>query len=226
MTAATKIKICGVTLADDAARVAATGADFIGLNFWPKSKRYLAPARAAMIAAAARAASQHPHALAGGIGVVGVFVNASIDDISAIARDAALDVVQLHGNETPEDVVAVSLATQLPVWKAVAAAGPRDLERLEAWQADAILLDAPSAGYGGAGKTFDWSLARDARLRYPARRMVLAGGLEPRNVAAAIAAVDPWAVDVASGVEAAPGIKDAAKLTAFIEAVRRPLAPR
>ena len=220
MTAATKIKICGVTLPDDAARVAALGADFIGLNFWPKSKRYLAPERAAMIAAAARAASPTP----GGTDVVGVFVNASIDDISAIARDAALDVVQLHGNETREDVVAVSLATQLPVWKAVAAAGPRDLDRLDTWQADAILLDAPSAGHGGAGKTFDWSLARDARLRYPARRLVLAGGLEPRNVAAAIAAVDPWAVDVASGVEAAPGIKDAAKLTAFIEAVRRPHA--
>lgn len=222
MTAATKIKICGVTLPDDAARVAALGADFIGLNFWPKSKRYLAPERAPMIAAAARAASPAP----GGIDVVGVFVNASIDDISAIARDAALDVVQLHGHETPEDVVAVSLATQLPVWKAVAAAGPRDLERLDTWQSDAILLDAPSAGHGGAGKTFDWSLARDVRLRYPARRLVLAGGLEPRNVAAAIAAVDPWAVDVASGVEAAPGIKDAAKLTAFIEAVRRPHAPR
>jgi phosphoribosylanthranilate isomerase len=226
MTAATKIKICGVTLPDDAARVAAAGADFIGLNFWPRSKRYLAPERAPMIAAAARAASQHPQALASGIAVVGVFVNAAVDDIAAIARDAALDVIQLHGNETPEDVVAVSLATQLPVWKAVAAAGPRDLDRLDAWQADAILLDAPTAGHGGSGKPFDWSLARDARLRYPARRIVLAGGLEPKNVAAAITVVDPWAVDVASGVEAAPGIKDAAKLTAFIEAVRRPHAVR
>lgn len=218
MTAATKIKMCGVTLPDDAARVAAGGVDFIGLNFWPKSKRYLAPARGPMIAAAARAACQQH----GGIGVVGVFVNAAVDDIAAIARDVALDVIQLHGGESPEDVVAVALATQLPVWKAVAAAGPRDLDRLEAWQTDAILLDAPTPGHGGSGKPFDWSLARDARLRYPARRMVLAGGLDPRNVGAAIAAVDPWAVDVASGVEAAPGIKDAAKITAFVEAVRRP----
>src|SRR6185436_10661569 len=108
----------------------------------------LARERAPMIAAAARAASHHPNALAGGVAVVGVFVNASVDDIAAIAREAALDVVQLHGNETPQDVVAVSLATQLPVWKALAAAGPRDLERLEAWQADAILLDAPTAGHG------------------------------------------------------------------------------
>ena len=220
MTAATKIKICGVTLPDDAARVAAGGADFIGLNFWPKSKRYLAPERAPMIAAAARAARHGD--LAGGIGVVGVFVNAAIDHIAAIARDVALDVIQLHGTESPEDVVAVALATQLPVWKAIAAAGPRDLERLEAWQVDAIVLDAPTPGHGGSGKPFDWNLARDARRRYPARRLVLAGGLDPRNVGAAIAAADPWAVDVASGVEAAPGIKDAAKLTAFVDAVRRP----
>jgi phosphoribosylanthranilate isomerase len=220
MTAATKIKICGVTLPDDAARVAACGADFIGLNFWPKSKRYLAPERAPMIAAAARAACPTP----GGIGVVGVFVNAAVDHIVAIARDVALDVIQLHGAESPEDVVAVALATQVPVWKAIAAAGPRDLERLELWQVDAIVLDAPTPGHGGSGKPFDWNLARDARRRYPARRLVLAGGLDPRNVGAAIAAADPWAVDVASGVEAAPGIKDAAKVTAFVDAVRRPRA--
>jgi len=154
--------------------------------------------------------------------VVGVFVNASIDDIAAIARDVALDVIQLHGGEPPEDVVAVALATQQPVWKAVAVAGPRDLDRLDVWQADALLLDAPTPSHGGSGKPFDWNLARDARHRYPTRRLILAGGLDPRNVAAAIAAVDPWAVDVASGVEAAPGIKDAAKITAFVEAVRRP----
>ena len=211
----TKIKICGVTLADDAARVAAAGADFIGLNFWPRSKRYLAPERAPMLADAARAASPHP----GSILTVGVFVNAVVDDIAAIARDVALDVIQLHGTETPEDVMAVSLATQLPIWKAVPVAGPRDIERLETWQVDALLLDAPTAGHGGSGKAFDWSLARDARRRLPARRIVLAGGLDPGNVAAAIAAVDPWTVDVASGVEAAPGVKDAAKIAAFVAAV-------
>lgn len=212
----TKIKICGVTLPDDAARVAAAGADFIGLNFWPRSKRYLTPERAPMLAAAARAASPHP----GSILVVGVFVNAPVDDIAAIARDVALDVIQLHGTETAEDVMAVSLATQVTIWKAVAVAGPRDIERLDAWQVDALLLDAPTAGHGGSGKAFDWNLARDARRRLPARRIVLAGGLDAGNVAAAIAAVDPWGVDVASGVEAAPGVKDAAKLAAFVATVR------
>src|ERR1044071_3592738 len=115
----TRIKVCGVTLPDDAARVAAAGADFIGLNFWPRSKRYLAPERAPMLAARPRPAAPHP----GSILPVGVFVNAVVDDIAAVARDVALDVIQLHGNETPEDIMAVSLATQLPIWKAVPVAG-------------------------------------------------------------------------------------------------------
>jgi phosphoribosylanthranilate isomerase len=211
-----RIKICGVTLPDDAARVAAGGAEFIGLNFWPRSKRYLAPERAPLIAAAARGATASP----GGIAVVGVFVNAHIDEITAIARDAALDVIQLHGDETPDDVMAVARATHRAVWKAVAAAGPRDVEHLEAWPVEAILLDAPAAGRGGSGQVFDWELAREARRKHPARKLVLAGGLDPGNVRAAIDAVDPWAVDVASGVEAAPGIKDPARLAAFLAAAR------
>jgi len=211
-----RIKICGVTLPDDAARVAAAGADFIGLNFWPRSKRYLAPERAGLLAATARAACATP----GAILVVGVFVNAHIDEISAIARDAALDIIQLHGDESPEDVMAVAQATRAAVWKAIAASEPRDLERLEAWPVDAILLDAPTPGRGGAGKPFDWNLAREVRRRNPARKIVLAGGLDPANVRAALDAVDPWAVDVASGVEAAPGVKDASKLAAFIAAAR------
>jgi len=209
---ATKTKICGVTLPDDAAMVAAAGADFIGLNFWPTSKRYLPPHRAPMVAAAARAA--------GAVQLVGVFVNATRDEISAIARDVALDVIQLHGDETPADVTAIAQATGRPVWKALAVAGPDDLASLDSWPVDAFLLDAPAVGRGGAGKVFDWNLARDARRSYPARSLVIAGGLGPHNVAAAIDAVDPWAVDVASGVESAPGIKDAAKVTAFIAAVR------
>jgi phosphoribosylanthranilate isomerase len=208
-----RIKICGVTLPDDAARVAAAGADFIGLNFWPRSKRYLAPERAQVIAASARAA-------AGTIAVVGVFVNARVDDIAAVARDVALDVIQLHGDETVDDVIAVTRATGCAVWKAVAAASPADIDHLEAWPVDAILLDAPTAGRGGGGQVFDWQLAREARRRYPTRKLLLAGGLDPGNVAAAIAAVDPWAVDVASGVESAPGIKDPDKLAAFIAATR------
>src|SRR5262249_5919314 len=150
----------------------------------------------------------------------GVFVNAPVDEITAVARNAALDIIQLHGDETPEDVTAVAQATRAGVWKAIAAAGPRDVERLEGWPVDAILLDPPAPGRRGGGKTFDWSIAREARRRHPARKLILAGGLDPGNVRAAIHAVEPWAVDVASGVEAAPGIKDPSKLAAFIAAAR------
>jgi len=208
----TKIKICGVTRPDDAARVIAAGVDFIGLNFWPRSKRYVTPDRAQAVADAARAA--------GAAQLVGVFVNALPGEIAAITRTLSLDVIQLHGDETPEDVVAVAQATRCPVWKAIAVGRPSDLDRLDAWPVDAILVDAPTAARGGAGKVFDWSLAREARRVYPARRFVLAGGLGPQNVAAALAELVPWAVDVASGVESAPGVKDPAKVAAFVAIVR------
>ena len=207
----TRIKICGVTRPDDAAMVVVAGVELLGLNFWPSSKRYLPAERAPAVAAAARAA--------GAVQLVGVFVNAAIDDIVAIARDVGLDVIQLHGDEPPGDVATIAQATGRAVWKAVAVGGPGDLTGLEAWSAEAILLDAPAPGRGGAGKVFDWSLASAARAMYPDRRFVLAGGLGPHNVAAAIAAVAPWAVDVASGVESAPGIKDPAKLAAFVAAI-------
>lgn len=208
----TRIKICGVTLADDAARASAAGADFVGLNFWPQSKRFVAVERAGMLAAAVRGA--------GPAKVVGVFVDPSVDDVTAVMAQVDLDIVQLHGAESMEHVGAIVRATDRPAWKAISVTGPSDLDRLEAWPVEAILLDTPTPGRGGSGTVFDWSLARDARRRYPARHFVLAGGLSPDNVAQAIAEVSPWAVDVASGVEAGPGIKDAAKLAAFVAAVR------
>jgi len=208
----TRIKVCGVTLADDAARVAAAGVDYIGLNFWPKSKRHLSPDRAPMIAAAARAA--------GALRVVGVFVDPEIDEILAVTAQVDLDVIQLHGDETPEACAKISGAVFRSVWKAIPVASSHDVERLDVWPVDAILLDAPTPGRGGAGATFDWQLAREARERHPARTIILAGGLDAANVATAIRAVEPAVVDVASGVEAAPGIKDAGKLAAFIAAVR------
>jgi phosphoribosylanthranilate isomerase len=208
----TKIKICGVTLADDAARVSDAGADFIGLNFWPKSRRYLAPERAPIVAAAVRAA--------GNAQVVGVFVDAGVDEITSVMAMVDLDIIQLHGAELAEDLIAVATATKRPVWKAIAASSLQDIERLETWPADAILLDTPSPAKGGTGEPFDWALAQEARQRSPARLLVLAGGLRSDNVGGAIAMVKPWAVDVATGVEAAPGIKDAAKVTAFLAAVR------
>jgi phosphoribosylanthranilate isomerase len=210
--AAIKIKICGVTRADDAAMVAAAGVDLVGLNFWPSSKRYLPVERASAVAEAARGAGQ--------VGLVGVFVNARLDEIARLARELALDAIQLHGDETPQDVAAVAHLTGCAVWKAVAVGRRSDLDRLDNWPVDAILLDTPTTGRGGSGKVFDWKLARDARRAYPTRRFVLAGGLAPDNVHAAIETVSPWAVDVASGIESAPGIKDRAKLAAFLAAVR------
>jgi phosphoribosylanthranilate isomerase len=203
----TKIKICGVTRVEDATTVAGVGADFIGLNFWTRSKRRVTPPQAIDLAAAARAA--------GSIQVVGVFVDHGVDEVVAVARMTELDVIQLHGDESPDDVKAIASATGLPVWKALAA---RPDVALEAWTCDAILLDTPSVQRGGTGVTFDWSIATAAAQRHA--RIVLAGGLGPDNVAAAIAAVAPWGVDVASGLESAPGIKDAAKIAAFVAAVR------
>ena len=208
----TRIKICGLTLPDDAARAATGGADFVGLNFWPRSKRYITPDRAPLIASIVRST--------GSAKIVGVFVDAEIDEIQSIASTVDLDIIQLHGDESPDYVKRISLAVYRPVWKALAIASSKDLVALDGWPAEAILLDAPSPGKGGAGVTFDWKLAREARERYPKIKFVLAGGLTPDNVTHAIQTVEPWAIDVASGVEVAPGIKDPAKLDAFIGAAR------
>ena len=209
---APRIKVCGVTLPDDAARVAAEGVDFIGLNFWPKSKRHVRPERAPLLAAAARAAGTPK--------LVGVFVDPELSEVIDACARADLDIIQLHGDEDPDTCARIAASAYRPVWKAIAVRGRRELEQLDAYQVDALLLDAPAPGRGGAGVPFDHALAREARERYPAIRFVLAGGLDAANVTAAIAQVEPWAVDVASGVEAAPGVKDGAKLTAFVAAVR------
>jgi phosphoribosylanthranilate isomerase len=208
----TLVKICGVTLADDAAHASAVGADFIGLNFWARGRRHITPQRAAIVAAAARGA--------GAAKLVGVFVDADADDIRAVTDVVALDAVQLHGDDAPGAVAEIAAATRLPVWKAIAVTGAAELAALSAWPCDAVVLDAPTPLRGGAGARFDHALAAEARRRYPALRIVLAGGLTPDTVAAAIHAVDPWCVDVASGVEVAAGVKDAMRVAAFVAAAR------
>lgn len=208
----TRIKICGVTLADDAARVSAAGVDYIGLNFWPRSRRYLDPARAPILAGVARGA--------GAAKLVGVFVDADIDDILAITQLVELDVIQVHGDEDPTRIAALAAATKRPVWKALTIASARDVVHLDVWPAEAVLLDAPTPQRGGAGAKFDHALAAEGRRLHPRTNLILAGGLAPETVAAAIAVVEPWCVDVATGVEAAPGVKDPAKLAAFVAAVR------
>ena len=208
----TRIKICGVTLPDDAAAVAAAGVDFIGLNFWPESKRYLNPARAPLLAGVVRAMG---HAK-----LVGVFVDPDPDEVLAVAALVELDIIQLHGDEDPDAVKRIVDAVARPVWKAITVRSACDLEHLDVWQVDALLLDAPTPDRGGAGASFDHALARDARARFPHLKIMLAGGLAADNVGVAITRVQPWAVDVASGVEAAPGVKDRSKLAAFVAAVR------
>lgn len=199
----TLVKICGVTLPDDAARVAQV-ADFIGFNFWPRSKRYLDPARWPLLSAVTRAS--------GDAKAVGVFVDADVDEIAAIHAASPLDAIQLHGDES-QDTVRQVARLGVPVWKAVSIATAADVAALAAWKTEAVLLDGPKPG---SGQRFDHRLV----AKVPHARVVLAGGLTPDNVAAAIAVVSPWAVDVASGVEAAPGVKDAGKLAAFVSACR------
>lgn len=203
-----RVKICGVLEAANAAMVASAGADFVGLNFWPRSRRYLDPARASEVAAAVRAAGSR---------VVGLFVNATTEEILALHARVGLDVVQLHGDEPPEHVAEVARAVL--VWKAVPLVDEASVAELERFAAAAALLvDAPSAGRGGSGMRLDPALAAQARQRIAPTPLILAGGLTPQTVAAAIAAVQPWAVDAASGVESAPGVKDPALVRAFLEA--------
>jgi phosphoribosylanthranilate isomerase len=211
--ASPKIKICGITNWTDARRACEAGADFLGFNFYRKSPRYITPGRAGKIVAR----------LPKGIGVVGVFVNESEANVAKIARAVGLDFAQLHGDESPQMVAGV--ARKVRVIKALRVrSGFRAAELAKFRGASAFLLDGfdPQAR-GGTGKTFDWRVAQRARsTRKPsgARRIFLAGGLTAANAAEANRRVRPFALDVCSGVERAPGKKDAARVKAFIAAVR------
>jgi phosphoribosylanthranilate isomerase len=201
------VKVCGITSEKDAALAAEAGADAVGLIFWRQSPR------AVGVEAARRIANSIPPAVVR----VGVFVDASVETIARTVESVGLDLAQLHGNETP------ALLRTLPVraWKALrvgAALTPADVAP---WaRAAGLLLDTRVDGRpGGTGRSFDWTLARAVRDHIPF--LVLAGGLDARNVAQAVALVQPDGVDVSSGVEKAPGKKDAAKVWAFIEAARQ-----
>jgi phosphoribosylanthranilate isomerase len=204
-TSRTRTKICGLTSVADAQAAVDAGADAIGLVFYPKSSRCVTVEQAAAIA----------RAVGPFVTVVGLFVDASADTIDAVLRQVPLHVLQFHGNETP----AFCAACQRPFIKAIRMADGVDVLALDAAFADAgaqgLLLDSYSpAAPGGTGETFGWE-------RIPAGRrlpLILAGGLSPDNVVDAIAQVKPYAVDVSSGVENAPGRKDSAKITAFIRA--------
>ena len=205
--APTSLKICGVTLADDAMRLVELGVDALGANFWPHSKRYLAPERAGFL-----------KELEGRILRVGVFVNPDLKLPARLIREGVIDVVQLHGDETPDDVALLKEAG-IPVIKALGVRAVSDLQRAHEFGADGILLDAHAPGvYGGTGETIDWSLARRFVEENPELPVILAGGITPDNAAAAIAAVRPAALDVASGAEESPGVKDFDKVEALLAA--------
>ncbi len=195
-----KVKICGITNVDDALHACASGADALGLVFYGKSPRCVTPEQAREIVAA----------LPPFVTTVGLFVNEEPQRIRAIADACGLDVVQLHGDEGPEDC---DFGPRRTV-KAIRVKDAASLDGHEAYATSALLLDAWVAGaYGGTGANFNWELAANVARE---RRVILAGGLAPENVSAAVAAVRPYAVDVSSGVEAAPGRKDPAKVAAFI----------
>jgi len=199
-----RIKICGITHPDDAQAAVDAGADLIGLNFVPGSPRCLELAAGAAIAE--RAGSQ--------VDRVGVFQNAAPDEIDRVLRRIELERLQFHGDETEEEVEAVDL----PVIKALRGA---DLEAAEEYPGTILLLDHPTAG-GGSGKSWNWSEA--AHLIERGHDVIVAGGLNPDNVGAVLEGLGdllPWGIDVATGVEGEGLRKDARKIAAFIEAVRK-----
>jgi phosphoribosylanthranilate isomerase len=203
-----RIKICGLTRLEDALLACELGADALGFNLWPGSKRHVD-------ADAVRAIVDR---LPPFVTSVGVFVNQKPTDVLALAAQAGVQAVQLHGDESWDDVNGYPI----PAIKAFRVAGPESLADLHRYRVKAVLLDAPSAGFGGSGRTFDWALAAEVARR---TRVVLAGGLTPENVAAAVRAVRPHAVDVASGVESAPRVKDPEKLRRFVENASQEIAP-
>ncbi len=199
----TSLKICGVTTAADAEMLARLGVHALGANFFPKSKRYLAPEKAAEVLAPVQ----------GKILRVGVFVNAPVAQILDLAEACLIDAAQLHGDEPPEDVIALK-NRGIPVIKALPAT---ELHTAPDYPADAILIDTPAGkDYGGTGKTFDWSLATAFKEKYPEAVLLLAGGITPENAAEAITALHPTALDIASGAESSPGIKDEEKVKALV----------
>jgi phosphoribosylanthranilate isomerase len=217
-----RIKICGITNVADAVAAVDAGADAIGLNFYHGSKRCVSVAEARRVAGA----------IADRVERVGVFVNASVDEIRQICRDASLHLIQLHGNEPPE--LLRSLKKDFCIIRArrldergMLAIG-EDVDaccKIAGVRPDAILVDAAAAGqFGGTGHTVDWQQLADHRQWMSGIPLILAGGLTPDNVAEAIRVVRPHAVDVASGVESAPGKKDAAKVRDFVAAARAAFA--
>ncbi len=210
---APRIKFCGITRGEDAELAVSLGAWAIGMILWPGSKRAADPAVAEAIARSVRRKVE----------VAGVFVNQSLDEVASLADVVGLTMIQLHGDEGPSYANEIARRTGAKVIKAQSVRLASDVIAVQAFRTDFHLLDAHREGLrGGTGETFDWAMLARRTSEVP---LILSGGLTPENVAGAIAAVHPWAVDVASGVEASPGVKDPEKMKAFAEAVRSTAPP-
>jgi phosphoribosylanthranilate isomerase len=205
-----KAKICGITRLEDAELATSLGAWALGFILWPGSPRHCDPGVAAGIVREVRRRVE----------TVGVFVNQPLDEIGRAVELAGFTHVQLHGDEGPAFCDAVAQRTGARVIKAVRVASGADLQQLARFHTDFHLLDTAAGQLrGGSGQAWDWALAARHRSQVP---VILSGGLHAGNVADGIAAVHPWGVDTASGTEASPGVKDPAKVEAFLAAVRGP----
>lgn len=212
-----KVKICGITRLEDAVTAVALGADMLGFNFYRGSKRYIAPEEAAGLIASLHARTDIGFRISDIRlpALVGVFVNSPLDEVQHIMSLCRLDLAQFSGDEPPEFLHAL----RGKAFKAIRPSSPTEAQDLVQQfalmpQEPAFLIDAyHPQEYGGTGQTGDWALAAQFAQQYP---LMLAGGLTAQNVATAVAQVKPWGVDVASGVENAPGIKDAQKMAQFI----------
>ncbi len=204
-----KTKICGITRLEDAEAAVEAGAWGIGLNHSPQSKRCIDLAEAERIGAAMKRRCE----------IAGIFVNQTLDGVAEAAEREGLTIVQLHGDEGPTFCAEVARRTGCRIAKAFRVRSPADITAARAFRVDFHLFDAYVRGHpGGTGATFDWDLVARRKGGVPA---ILAGGLTPDNVGDAVAVANPWGVDVSSGVESAPGIKDHNLIVSFLAAADR-----
>lgn len=197
----TKIKLCGLTRPEDIAAANTLEPDFVGFVFALKSRRYVTVEQAQALR----------KQLSPAIQAVGVFVDESPEQVAALLEAGVIDLAQLHGREDEDYLARLQVLTGKPIIQAIQVKTPEDLERAQASSTDCILLDSGA----GTGATFDWSLLKHIRCPY-----LLAGGLDPDNVAQAVRTLHPWGVDVSSGIETG-GMKDFKKMAAFVTAVRK-----
>lgn len=203
----TRIKICGITRLEDARVASNLGVDALGFIFYQKSPRYIQPEMARTIIT-----SLPPF-----VNRVGVFVNESPETVLQIAQSTGIDTVQLHGSESPD--LCSSISTLLPVIKAFSIQSVNDLSQLQNYNVQGLLLDTWSGQMlGGSGKTFDWNIARKATEMY--ENIILAGGLGPSNLEDALNLVQPYAVDINSGIEIMPGVKNPHKIRDVVKIIR------